>query len=143
MSRTSSHPPWLSAAPLAALAGDACRRLSPRLMARNPVMFVVLLGTLLSLCTTIADLLQGRPWLYDAGITFVLLVTVLFANAAEALAESRGRAQAASLRQTRDQLLAVRVRDGREERVTASQLAVGDRVRVRAGELIQIGRAHV
>ncbi|MEA3641250.1 MAG: potassium-transporting ATPase subunit KdpB [Lamprobacter sp.] len=126
----------LNAQTLARLAGESLRRLDPRWLARNPVMFVVGVGTLVTLWLTGADLLAGRPWGFDLAVSLVLLFTLLFANAAESLAEARGRAQAESLRSTREQLVARRVRGDAEESVPATVLRRGDRVRVLAGELI-------
>lgn len=136
----------LTAETLARLAGESLRRLDPRWLARNPVMFVVGIGTLVTLWLTGEALLAGRPWGFDLAISLVLLFTLLFANAAEALAEARGRAQAESLRSTREQLVARRVRgkgfgngSGQgddEEQVPATALRRGDWVRVLAGELI-------
>jgi len=126
----------LDAHTLADLARESVLRLDPRQLARNPVMFVVGVGTLVTLWLTAADLTAGRLWGFDLAITLILLFTVLFANAAEALAEARGRAQAESLRSTRAQLFANRLTAKGEERVAARELRMGDRVRVRAGELI-------
>ncbi|MCC6207884.1 MAG: potassium-transporting ATPase subunit KdpB [Gammaproteobacteria bacterium] len=119
-----------------ALAGESLRRLAPRSLGRNPVMFVVGVGMLVTLWQTGADIAAGLPWKFDLAITLILLFTVLFANAAEALVEARGRAQADSLRSTREQLFAQRLAAGAEERVPAQDLRIGDRVRVRAGELV-------
>ncbi len=121
---------------LSRLAKESVLRLDPRALARNPVMFVVGVGTLVTLWLTSAHLLAGRPWGFDFAITLILLFTVLFANAAEALAEARGRAQAESLRSTREGLIANRIRADGEERVLATKLRIGDRVRAYAGELI-------
>ena len=68
------------------------RKLSPRDQARNPVMFVVYVGTALTLYLTAANLVTGRPWGYELAVTVLLLLTVLFANFAEGLAEARGKA---------------------------------------------------
>lgn len=126
----------LDAHTLARLAGESLRRLHPRRLAHNPVMFVVGVGTLVTLWLTGTDIIAGRPWGFDLAITLTLLFTLLFANAAEALAEAQGRAQAESLRSTREQLVARRVRGDDEESVPATALRRGDRVRVLAGELI-------
>src|ERR1035437_9211354 len=82
----------------------AVLKLDPRWMIRNPVMFVVEIGALLTLMLTIdprifGGLSVGR--LYNGVVTIILVVTVIFANYAEAVAEGRGRAQAAALRRTR------------------------------------------
>ncbi len=121
---------------LGPLLAASVRHLAPGHLARNPVMFVVGVGTVVTAALTIAEMVNGDPWGQDLAITLILLFTVLFANAAEALAEARGRAQADSLRTTREQLMARRVKNGAEEEVSARHLGVGDRVRVRAGELI-------
>ncbi|WP_296804705.1 HAD-IC family P-type ATPase, partial [Thiocapsa sp.] len=118
------------------LVGQAIVRLDPRSLARNPVMLVVGVGTLVTLWLTGEALLGGRPFGFDLAIAATLLFTLLFANAAEALAEARGRAQADSLRSTRDNLFANRLAGEREEQVAARDLRMGDRIRVRAGELI-------
>ena len=128
----------LDASTLARLAGESVLRLNPRWLARNPVMFVVGVGTLVTLWLTGADIAAGRPWGFDLAITLILLFTVLFANAAEALAEARGRAQAESLRSTRERLVARRIKGDGEEQVPATALRLGDRVRVVAGELIPV-----
>ncbi|MBS1201566.1 MAG: K+-transporting ATPase, subunit [Chromatiaceae bacterium] len=126
----------LDTATLVTLAGDSLLRLDPRRLAHNPVMLVVGVGTLVTLGLTLQDIVAGRPLGFDLAVTLILLFTVLFANAAEALAEARGRAQADSLRSTRDRLFATRLTDEGEQQVPARDLRVGDRVRVRAGELI-------
>lgn len=116
-------------------------KLNPAQMLRNPVMFCVEAGTAVMLALSIwltfnPDPAQGSAafnWL----ITFLLFVTVLFANGAEALAEARGKAQAASLRKTREETPARRRRPGgAEETVPSSQLRSGDVFLVQAGEII-------
>ncbi len=119
---------------------ESLRKLDPRVQARNPVMFVVEIGALI---TTVAWLIQvfgGSPlggghepaW-FTFTVTVWLWLTVVFANMAEALAEGRGRAQAASLRAMRTDTTA-RLRDGGEK--LASELVRGDFVVVVAGETI-------
>ena len=111
---------------------DAVRKLDPRRMARNPVMFVVELGSVLVTVIAIADP-SVFAWLIAAWLWF----TVLFANLAEAIAEGRGKAQAEALRQTRAETRAHRrLQDGTLEDVPSSSLAEGDVVVVAAGELI-------
>lgn len=111
-------------------------KLSPRDQARNPVMFVVYVGTILTAYLMAANLATGKPWGYELSITALLLLTVLFANFAEGLAEARGKAQAASLRSAREDVKARRLVNGREEVVAGTQLARGDLVVVEAGEMI-------
>ncbi|MGM8850489.1 potassium-transporting ATPase subunit KdpB [Salinicola halophyticus] len=119
------------------LLGESLRRLNPRSLARNPVMAVVAIGTLVcALYTGMAFAEDGGQGAFALIVTLVLLATVLFANAAEAMAEARGKAHAGSLRATRGELTARRVTQSGEETVAADQLRRGDRVRVIAGELI-------
>lgn len=111
---------------------DAARKLDPRDQVRNPVMFVVWVG---SVATTLLAALD--PSVFAWSIAVWLWATVLFANLAEAVAEGRGRAQAASLRQARTHTVARRLRaDGTEEQVPGTSLAVGDLVVVEAGGVI-------
>jgi K+-transporting ATPase ATPase B chain len=110
----------------------ALRKLDPRHQVRYPVMFVVWVGSLATTVLAVVD-----PSVFAWAITLWLWATVLFANLAEAVAEGRGRAQAASLRRTRTETLARRLRsDGSEESVPGTALAVGDLVVVEAGETI-------
>ncbi len=111
---------------------EALRKLHPGHLWRSPVMFLVWLG---SVVTTVAAVLD--PSLFTALIAGWLWLTVVFGNLAEAVAEGRGKAQAASLRATRTDTVA-RLLDaaGGETRVPGTQLAVGDRVVVEAGEVI-------
>ena len=116
---------------------DSLKKLDPRWQARNPVMFVVEVGSVITTIAFVAGLFQqGSNELFVGQISIWLWFTVLFANFAEAVAEGRGKAQAASLRRTRSELTARRLRDGTEERVPAPQLRKGDRVVCEAGDLI-------
>jgi len=119
--------------------GDSFRKLDPRQMARNPVMFVVELGSVVTTLLFIRDAHRSTA----ADNVFVALVaawlwfTVLFANFAEAVAEGRGKAQADTLRKTRSETTAnVLQPDGTTREVASSQLQVGDRCVVVAGEII-------
>jgi K+-transporting ATPase ATPase B chain len=114
--------------------GDSFRKLDPRLEVKNPVMFVTLVGAIL----TFWQLFTAKePFGYVLQIALWLFFTVIFANFAEAVAEGRGKAQARSLRASRRQLAAQRRRkDGSLETVDATQLNRGDVVFVKAGELI-------
>jgi potassium-transporting ATPase ATP-binding subunit len=113
---------------------DSFAKLNPRLQLKNPVMFVTLVGAVL----TFQQLFTSKePWGYVLQIALWLLFTVVFANFAEAVAEGRGKAQARALRDSRKQLVARRRRkDGSTEAVDASLLRKGDLVLVVAGELI-------
>ena len=121
-------------ATLSVAAVEAFKKLSPRHALGNPVMAIVLLGTLLTL---VISLTTPGAMGYGLLVTAILLATVLFANFAEAVAEARGRGQASSLRAARKDLVA-RVRDeaGNERHVPASELRRGDIVIVSEGELI-------
>ncbi len=110
---------------------DALRKLNPRTQVKNPVMFVVFIGTIVTFIESIA-----RPSLFDWSITVWLFLTVLFANLAEAMAEGRGKAQADTLRRMRSETGARRLRDGVEELVPAAELSKGDIVVCEAGDLI-------
>jgi K+-transporting ATPase ATPase B chain len=118
---------------------DSFRKLNPRVQARNPVMFVVLVGSILTTFLFVRDLGEASTAesVFAGLIAGWLWFTVLFANFAEAMAEGRGKAQAASLRQTRATTMANRRRnDGSLEQVPSSQLTVDDLVVVTAGEII-------
>jgi K+-transporting ATPase ATPase B chain len=116
--------------------------LDPRAMARNPVMFLVEVGTVLTTVVTIQSIVWHQPLgliIYQAALAVLLLLTVLFANFAEALAEARGKAQADSLRATRQDTPAYRLH-GRGSTtgdiVSSTQLCAGDYVVVEAGQVI-------
>jgi potassium-transporting ATPase ATP-binding subunit len=111
---------------------DALRKLDPRHQARNPVMFVVWVGSLLSTVFAIA-----QPGVFTIGVTLWLWFTVLFANLAEAVAEGRGKAQAETLRRTKKETMARRLTEGgSEEHVPGADLRLGDLVVVEAGQVI-------
>ena len=118
--------------------GDSFRKLHPRTMARNPVMFVVEAGSVLTTLRLIQDAARGGRGLgFEFQITFWLWLTVLFANFAEAMAEGRGKAQADTLRRAKTETVANRERPDRTyEVVPAPSLRKGDIVRVAAGEVI-------
>jgi potassium-transporting ATPase ATP-binding subunit len=119
------------------LVGPAIResflKLDPRLMIRNPVMFVTMVGACL---TTIAVFTSAAERGFIAQLALWLWFTVLFANFAEAVAEGRGKAQADALRRARKDTWARRLREGREEKVPAPELQPGDRVVCEAGDVI-------
>nr|WP_202797318.1 potassium-transporting ATPase subunit KdpB [Kribbella flavida] len=111
---------------------DALRKLDPRVMVKNPVMFVVEVGAVASTVLAVADP-TGFVW----SVVAWLWLTVLFANLAEAVAEGRGKAQAATLRRAKTETTARRLRpDGTEQQVPATALDLGDRVVVEAGQVI-------
>ncbi|MBC7976282.1 MAG: potassium-transporting ATPase subunit KdpB [Myxococcales bacterium] len=120
---------------------ESLRKLSPRHMAKNPVMFVVEVGSLVTTFVLVRDAVvapaQAAPLWFTAWVTVWLWFTVIFANFAEAMAEGRGKAQAAELRRVRQETMARRVlADGGEENVSAASLRKGDAVIVAAGEVI-------
>ena len=100
-------------------------------------MFIVELGSVITTVIWIRELMSGsgRP-LFSGQVAFWLWFTVLFANFAEAMAEGRGKAQAATLRKTKAETNAVRLTAGKRETVPATTLRAGDIVRVEAGDLI-------
>jgi K+-transporting ATPase ATPase B chain len=111
--------------------------LKPWIMARNPVMFITEIGGVLTTLVLVLDLFQHHEALaYTFAVTVILWLTVLFANFAEALAEARGKAQADTLKRTRQKTLARRVMNGGEEQVNSDGLREGDIVLVVAGEVI-------
>jgi K+-transporting ATPase ATPase B chain len=121
---------------------DAFRKLDPRHMARNPVMFVVEVGSVVTTALLLRDLFTGgHHLLFNFQITLWLWFTVLFANFAEAMAEGRGKAQADALRRTKTEtvarrLVSGRLGDTREERVPATSLRKGDLVVCEARDVI-------
>jgi K+-transporting ATPase ATPase B chain len=119
-------------------ATDALRKLNPVAMMRNPVMFVVEVGSVLTTILLILDIVhqQHGNTGFDLQITLWLWFTVLFANFAEAMAEGRGKAQAEALRQAKSETIAYRIRPGLVEAVPSSKLRAQDLVRVSAGQMI-------
>ena len=116
---------------------DAFRKLDPRIVVRNPVMFVVEVGAALTTVLLVRDVVAGESFGFELQIVLWLWATVFFANLAEAMAEGRGKAQADTLRKARTETLANRIAaDGRLESVAAGSLRKGDVVRVQAGEFI-------
>lgn len=122
---------------------DAFKKLNPVYMIKNPVMFVVEVGCLITLALSVFPNLFGNVVegshvrTYNIIVCVVLFITLLFANFAEAVAEGRGKAQAASLKKTQKDTQARLIRaDGSEEIVSSSTLKKGDLVMVAAGEII-------
>src|SRR5215467_4276577 len=115
--------------------GDSFPKLDPRIQFKNPVMFIVELGSVITAAIFFIDIARGHTGqLWFVGVISIWLwLTVLFANFAEAIAEGRGKAQANALRSTRTTTTA-RLRDGRE--VPAPDLQKGDVVVVEAGMII-------
>ncbi len=117
---------------------ESLRKLDPRTLTHNPVMFVVEVGSLFTTADAVRYLASGKLGLFSftGQIAIWLWLTVLFANFAEAMAEGRGQAHADELRRTRTETEARRVTAGGVERVSATQLQRGDVVLVAAGEVI-------
>lgn len=119
---------------------EAFKKLNPAVLYRNPVMFTVELGTAIMLVMSIYALLSGDSsqgsFGYNLMVFIVLFLTVLFANFAEAIAEARGKAQAESLRKTREDTPAKVVRNGKQEIISSSALKKGDVFICEAGDLI-------
>src|SRR5438128_387530 len=114
--------------------------LRPDIQWKNPVMFVVEIGTVLSILFTIATLTGHggqASWTYLVALDIWLFLTVLFANFASALAEARGKAQADALRKTRQETPAYRLlQNGEVEETVSTALQAGNRVVVEAGQVI-------
>ena len=117
--------------------GESFRKLDPRVMVRNPVMFVALAGAVVTTAKLFYTPLHGGSWGFLGQIALWLWFTVLFANFAEAMAEGRGKAQAATLRQARTQAIANRrLPNGVIEPIPAEALRKGDIFVVKATEVI-------
>jgi potassium-transporting ATPase ATP-binding subunit len=123
---------------------EAFVKLDPRIAVRNPVMFVVWLGTIITFLATLDPNLfgtvqadSGEQRLLNGLITFILFFTVLFANFAEAVAEGRGKAQADTLRSTRSDTIARKILpDGTIQKLNSTELRRGDQVKIIAGDLV-------
>src|SRR5271166_7067511 len=126
---------------LSRAAMDSVGKFAPQVLARNPVMFVVEVGSVFTSLLWLRDWLApapGAPPLWFTGlVTMWLWFTVSFANFAESVAEGRGKAQADTLRKTRSETVAhVRRADGTVAEVPSTQLQIGDLCMVAPGELI-------
>lgn len=117
---------------------DAIVKLYPAYMVRNPILFIVELGFLVTLLLAVFPGAHSRTmgsgfyW----SVSVILLMTVLFANIAEAVAEGRGKAQANTLKQTKQDTAARRLLRGKEEKISSADLRKGDVVLVKEGEII-------
>ncbi|NBO39677.1 K(+)-transporting ATPase subunit B [bacterium] len=117
---------------------DSFVKLSPVHQFKNPVMFVVLVSSIVCTFVTLGDLIGHRPISFNLQVTLWLWITILFANFAEALAEGRGKAQAESLRKTRQDVMATRKSNDRTELVSSKDLVPGDIVICEAGAVIPL-----
>lgn len=128
----------LSGDMVASAVKDSFVKLNPATMMKNPVMFVVEIGTFIVLLMTILPSYFGTE--ESVGFNFtvflILLFTLLFANFAEALAEGRGKAQADSLKRSKQEITAVKVVNGSLKQIPATELRKGDIVVVSQGEMI-------
>jgi len=119
---------------------ESLKKLDPRLVAKNPVMFVVEVGSLLTTILWLRDRMLhpagAAPGWFTLTVSIWLWFTVIFANFAEAVAEGRGKAQADTLRRMRREIMARKLVGGREVTVEASALRKGDVVVIEAGELV-------
>ena len=121
--------------------GESFRKLAPQNVIKNPVMFVVEIGSVLTTLIWLRDMIaptaNSQPLWFTFNVAFWLWFTVVFANFAEAVAEGRGKAQAAFLRRMRQETTARRlINEKKEEKISASSLRKGDVVVVEAGEII-------
>ena len=120
---------------------DSFKKLNPKFMIQNPVMFVVEIGFVLTLILTffphIFPAEGDNPALYNGIVTIILFITLLFANFAESIAEGRGKAQANSLKQTKKDMKAKLVQsDGTIKIIDSTEIKKGDIVLAEAGDLI-------
>jgi potassium-transporting ATPase ATP-binding subunit len=118
---------------------NSFKKLNPKTMVKNPIMFIVELGTVLTLLVTIFPSIfkSSQSFGYNLTITIVLFITVLFANFAESIAEGRGKAQADTLKKTKKDTLAKLIdKSGNIKMVSSAELKKGDVVEVSSGEII-------
>lgn len=117
---------------------DSFKKLNPKEMIKNPVMFVAYIGMVITMVLTIYPQIVGEDGrLYNGIVTVILFVTILFANFAESIAEGRGKAQADALKSTKkDTKAKLLMEDGSYKVVNASELRKGDKVLVEVGDII-------
>lgn len=115
---------------------DSFKKLNPLYLLKNPVMFIVAIGAVLTTAISVSDILGKMPSSFDIQIAVWLWFTVLFANFAEAIAEGRGKAQSENLRKSRVNTIARKLIGEKEERVSAIELHSGDNVICETGDLI-------
>src|SRR5574344_2032295 len=113
-------------------------KLNHRIMIKNPIMFTVEVSTFIMLLVTLNSVVSSSQgsFIYNLLIFVTLLLTLLLANFAEAIAEARGKAQADSLRKTREETPAKLIVDGKVKNVSSSQLKKGDLFECEAGDVI-------
>jgi K+-transporting ATPase ATPase B chain len=116
--------------------GDSFKKLSPVKIIRNPIVFIVAMGALMTSLETLFELTQRNFSSFNAQIAIWLWFTVLFANFSEAIAEGRGKAQAENLRKSRVKTTARKITGNKEEVILATELKKGDLVVCGAGDII-------
>ena len=121
---------------LKASVADSLWMLNPMVQIKNPVMFVTYLGAISTTLYVVNEYFNSTMSWFDFQITLWLWFTVLFANFAQAIAESRGKAQAASLRKTKVETFAKQVRNGVEVKIPSSDLTKGDIIVCETGDII-------
>lgn len=140
IAKTARFPSSLDSHLITQAGRDALRKLDPRVLARNPVIFVTEVVAALVTILAVWDMTSGGPWGFSVQIAAWLWFTVMFATFAEAIAEGRGKAQADALRRLRSDVTAKRLPDpknrSRSELVGARDLAVGHFVLIEAGDTI-------
>jgi K+-transporting ATPase ATPase B chain len=136
MSANSYHTKIFDGKIIRAALKDAFKKFNPRLLMRNPVIFVVAAGAVLCTWSVLFDMARGEPYAFNLQITLWLWFTVFFANFAEAIAEGRGKAQANALRKQRSQIIARVKSNGGFTSVHASDLKKGEIVICEAGDII-------
>ncbi len=117
---------------------DSVKKLNPKTLFRNPVMFVVEVVAVISTYVVVREVVTGRESLFNIQITFWLWITVLFANFAEAIAEGRGKAQAEALRKARSETTARRIVGDKETKINALELRKDDVVVCEVGDVIPV-----
>ena len=115
---------------------DSFKKLNPFYLIKNPVMFIVGIGAVMTTVICISNFAENNFQLFNFQITLWLWFTVLFANFAEAIAEGRGKAQTENLRKTRTTTIARKLINGKENNISAVELRAGDLVVCEAGDLI-------
>jgi K+-transporting ATPase ATPase B chain len=132
------HPHFLDHQMILESVKESFKNLTPTVQFKNPVMFVTYLGAIVTTLYVIAEFYQSHLSWFDVQIALWLWFTVLFANFAQAIAESRGKAQAASLRQTKIEAHARQVRNGVEVKTPSCDLRKGDIIICESGDIIPI-----
>lgn len=115
---------------------DALKKMNPRHMMKNPVMFVVLVGTVICMGMTVMKIAEGTEFGFELFSSLILFMTLWFANFSESVAEARGRGQAASLKATKESLVAFKKKGDDFVETDAANLRKDDIVRVKQGEYI-------